>query len=110
MTNNPTFCPLLVPQPPLPTPWGEKYIVTPALIPPSSSILTLSPMPSFSYLPACLSSVNHLCIHVLRYLPIINHLCMYVFINHLFIIYLNNLANKGPSNESYGFSSSHVWM
>ena len=39
---------------------------------------------------------------------------MYVFINHLFIIYLfnylNNLANKGPSNQSYGFSSSHVWM
>ena len=22
----------------------------------------------------------------------------------------HNFANKGPSNQSYGFSSSHVWM
>jgi len=22
----------------------------------------------------------------------------------------HNLTNKGPSNENYGFSSSHVWM
>ena len=22
----------------------------------------------------------------------------------------NHFANKGPSNKSYGFSSSHVWM
>ena len=23
---------------------------------------------------------------------------------------LKNFANKGPSNQGYGFSSSHVWM
>ena len=23
---------------------------------------------------------------------------------------LNNFANKGPSSQSYGFFSSHVWM
>ena len=23
---------------------------------------------------------------------------------------LKNIANKGPSNQGYGFSSSHVWM
>ena len=23
---------------------------------------------------------------------------------------LHTLANKGPSSQSYGFSSSHVWM
>ena len=52
----------------------------------------------------------YLCIYPLP----INHLCMYVSINHLLIIYLfsylNNLANKGLSSQSYGFSSSHVWM
>ena len=26
------------------------------------------------------------------------------------VFLLTNFANKGPSGQSYGFSSSHVWM
>ena len=25
-------------------------------------------------------------------------------------LYLHHFANKGPSSQSYGFSSSHIWM
>ena len=117
VTNNPTFCPLLVPSTPTSNSLGEKVYRYPH--PPSH--LHLSPFSrylllhlSLIYLPVYHQSIIYLCIHVLRYLSIINHLCMYVFINCLFIIYLfsylNNLANKGPSNQSYGFPSSHAWM
>ena len=96
--------------------------------PPGSSIHGISrarelewvPLPSLIYYLAIiyLSSISHLSICVSTYLYIyslsINHLCMYVSINHLLIIYLfsylNNLANKGLSSQSCGFSSSHVWM
>ena len=52
----------------------------------------------------------------------VTQFCIYIyslyicnFINKVYIYIYNiynfiNFANKGPSSQGYGFSSSHVWM
>ena len=43
-----------------------------------------------------------------KYRILVHIFCIYIYILMHIIMYY--FANKGPSSQSYGFSSSHVWM